>query len=88
MGIDSSIVGDDTVLLLVGAILIILLCRGLRSYFRLRAFRGPFLAATSKLWILKAVYSKNLHLELKKVCDKYGQDHGLNNSLICFSFGC
>ncbi len=45
---------------------------GLHSYYRLREFRGPWLAVTSRLWILKCVYYKNMHWELKKVCEKYG----------------
>ena len=28
---------------------------------------------TSKLWMMKAVYSKNLHLKTKEVCDRYGE---------------
>ncbi|KAI0407181.1 cytochrome P450 [Xylaria palmicola] len=43
-----------------------------KSWYRLRAFPGPILAATSKLWIIKGVLNKNLHLELKRVCEEYG----------------
>lgn len=72
MGLNLSVIKDNTVLPLAGAIFIILLWRGLKSYEHLRAFQGPFLAATSIFWILKGVFHKNLHLELKRACDKYG----------------
>ncbi|TGJ88398.1 hypothetical protein E0Z10_g327 [Xylaria hypoxylon] len=42
------------------------------TWYRLRRFPGPFLAATSKLWLAKGIVQKNLHLELKRVCEKYG----------------
>ena len=42
------------------------------SWYRLRAFPGPLVAAISKLWIVKGILHKDLHLELKRVCDEYG----------------
>lgn len=45
----------------------------LQTLYRLRHFKGPFLAVTSKLWMMKAVYNKNLHLKTKEVCEKYGK---------------
>ena len=44
-----------------------------RTLYRLRHFKGPFLAVTSKLWMLKCCYHKDTHWELKKLCDKYGK---------------
>ena len=45
----------------------------LRTLYRLRKFKGPFLAVTSKLWMLKCTYYKNAHWEFKRVCDQYGK---------------
>jgi hypothetical protein len=42
------------------------------SWYRLRAFPGPFIAAVSKLWIVRGVLNKSLHLDLKQVCEEYG----------------
>ena len=43
------------------------------TLYRLRHFKGPFLAVTSKFWMLKCCYNKDTHWELKKLCDKYGK---------------
>ena len=43
------------------------------SYWRLRQFPGPLLGAISKLWVLKCTYQKNLHWEVKKLCDEHGK---------------
>ena len=59
--------------LLAVAIIIYLLFNHIRSYYRLRPFKGPWLAATSRLWILKGLWNKNLHWELKRVCEEYGR---------------
>lgn len=45
----------------------------IRSIYRLRHFKGPLLAITSKAWMLKCCYHKNTHWELKKLCDQYGE---------------
>ncbi|KAH7213259.1 cytochrome P450 [Fusarium redolens] len=42
------------------------------SWYRLRSFPGPFVAAVSKLWIVRGVLNKSLHLDLKQVCEEYG----------------
>ncbi|KAM7188913.1 Cytochrome P450 [Rhypophila sp. PSN 637] len=42
------------------------------SWYRLRIFPGPFIAAISKLWIVRGVLNKTLHLDLKRVCEEYG----------------
>ncbi|KAF4556516.1 Cytochrome P450-like protein 48 [Elsinoe fawcettii] len=54
------------------AAIVLLTLQSLSSYFRLRQFPGPKLAAFSRLWMLKCVYNKDLHLQLKAACDKYG----------------
>lgn len=45
----------------------------LHTLYRLRHFKGPFLAVTSKFWMLKCTYYKNAHWEFKRVCDEYGK---------------
>ncbi|KAK3687933.1 cytochrome P450 [Podospora appendiculata] len=58
--------------IVVGGVVASLVVNLFLSWYRLRAFPGPLVAATSKLWIIKGVVRKNLHLELKRVCDEYG----------------
>ncbi|KAJ9614034.1 hypothetical protein H2200_002170 [Cladophialophora chaetospira] len=43
-----------------------------RSYWRLRHFKGPRLAAFSHLWYIRAAVSEKAHLYLSDVCTKYG----------------
>src|ERR1700744_1720180 len=43
-----------------------------RSYWRLRHFKGPPLAAFSHLWYIRAALSGRGHLYLSEVCTKYG----------------
>ncbi|KAJ0387841.1 hypothetical protein COL922a_001392 [Colletotrichum nupharicola] len=43
-----------------------------KQYLRLRHFRGPPLAAFSKLWHLKTVWGPKAHLEFYDVVKKYG----------------
>jgi hypothetical protein len=42
------------------------------AWYRLRHIKGPFLASFSKLWLIRAVSSGNMHWEFAKVCQKYG----------------
>ena len=69
-GITADVLG-----LLALALIAYLAVDRVRSYYRLREFRGPWLAVTSKLWILKCLYYKNTHWELKRVCEEYGMRH-------------
>ena len=59
------------IVLICGAVLSIITY--IRAIYRLRHFKGPLLAVTSKLWMLKCCYYKSTHWELKKLCDKYGK---------------
>ena len=43
-----------------------------RSYWRLRHFKGPRLAAFSQLWYIRAAISEKAHLYLSDVCTEYG----------------
>jgi hypothetical protein len=42
------------------------------SYWRLRRFKGPRLAAFSHLWYTRVAISQQAHLYLSDVCTKYG----------------
>ena len=44
----------------------------IRSYWRLRHFKGPSWAAWSSLWYLRASVSGKAHLYLSQVCSEYG----------------
>ncbi len=44
----------------------------IRTYNRLKAFKGPFSTGFSELWHTRVVMSTKSHLIYKDVCDKYG----------------
>ena len=43
-----------------------------RIYWRLRAFRGPFWANFSEVWILQRTLAGNMHEKSQEVIEKYG----------------
>ncbi|PGH27760.1 hypothetical protein AJ80_00548 [Polytolypa hystricis UAMH7299] len=43
-----------------------------RSYYRLRQFKGPWLGSFSKLWMVRSTYHGRMHLDVAEVCQKYG----------------
>jgi len=43
-----------------------------RTWYRLRMFRGPWLASFSELWLFKAAYTGQMHREILAACEKYG----------------
>lgn len=43
------------------------------SYYRLRRFRGPWLASFTSFWIVKTTLGGKIHLELARVNEKYGR---------------
>src|SRR5436190_2482685 len=43
-----------------------------RSYRRLRQFKGPWLGSFSKLWMIRSTYRGRMHLDVAEVCKKYG----------------
>jgi hypothetical protein len=47
--------------------------RHLRSWYRLRAFKGPFLAKFSDLWLIRHQLGGSMHLDLFEVTEKYGR---------------
>jgi hypothetical protein len=42
------------------------------SWSKLKHIKGPFLAAHSKLWLLRTVSGGRMHEEFYQVCQKYG----------------
>ncbi|KAI4151306.1 MAG: hypothetical protein L6R39_002062 [Caloplaca ligustica] len=44
----------------------------LTGYFKLQAFKGPWLASFSKLWMMKHVYDGDMHVAVAGACEKYG----------------
>lgn len=43
-----------------------------RQYSRLKAFDGPWTTGWSSFWLVRAVVGQNTHIDLAKVCEKYG----------------
>lgn len=43
-----------------------------RAYLRLRAFKGPWIASVSSIWLVRAVNKGHLHLKTNEVLRKYG----------------
>ncbi|KAJ9613240.1 hypothetical protein H2200_003182 [Cladophialophora chaetospira] len=44
----------------------------IRAYWRLRKFKGPWSAAWSNFWYIRASLSGKAHIVLSEVCNKYG----------------
>ena len=57
---------------LIACCIVFLLVKQSLVYRRLRQFKGPWLAATSKLWLMECTYKGTMHLDLADVCSKYG----------------
>ena len=55
-----------------GVVLLWFLTSTIRSYWRLRHFKGPRVAAFTNLWYARAVATYKPHLILGDVCTKYG----------------
>ncbi|KAK0717563.1 cytochrome P450 [Lasiosphaeria miniovina] len=43
-----------------------------QTYYRLRAFKGPFSTGFSEVWHMSAIFGKQAHLKYKETVDKYG----------------
>ena len=43
-----------------------------RSWYRLRHFKGPFLATLSRIWLARHVAGGRMHLDFQEVNQKYG----------------
>ncbi|KAF6803785.1 pisatin demethylase [Colletotrichum musicola] len=56
----------------VGTLALAWLISAARQYRRLRHFKGPPLAAVSKLWLLKTVGGQRAHLDFYETTRKYG----------------
>ncbi|KAH0537755.1 hypothetical protein FGG08_005503 [Glutinoglossum americanum] len=41
-------------------------------YRRLKQFKGPWIAAVSKLWMVKSTYRGTMHLDVADACRRYG----------------
>lgn len=62
------------VVLIVGLCLFLLyVVRTLQQYWALSAFKGPWVAGFSRLWLLRANGSGKMNLAFTEVNDKYGQ---------------
>lgn len=47
----------------------------IRTYNRLKQFKGPFGTGFSELWHTRAILSLQSHLKYRDVSDKYGKMH-------------
>jgi hypothetical protein len=56
--------------LLLGVLTLVV--QTIRSWYRLRHFKGPTLAAFSDLWLIRHVPRGTIHLDLFEVTEKYG----------------
>jgi cytochrome P450 len=68
----GGILGAPTLGSLLALCVLAVAAIGFANHWRLRHFRGPLLAATSKLWMLKATLHGDMHLAVAGVCQKYG----------------
>lgn len=49
-----------------------LMLRTLRAWYRLRHFKGPRIAALTRLWLARKVAGGTMHLDFHEVNEKYG----------------
>ncbi|KAE9369918.1 pisatin demethylase [Stipitochalara longipes BDJ] len=49
-----------------------IVAQGFHSWYRLRAFKGPFLASFSDLWLIRHTAGGTIHLDLFDITEKYG----------------
>jgi hypothetical protein len=66
--------------ILLLAVLVVLLQTFL-SWYRLRAFKGPFLATFSDLWLIRQSALGRVHMDFFDVTEKYGMLR-ISNSLL------
>ncbi|KAI9767075.1 MAG: hypothetical protein M1839_004632 [Geoglossum umbratile] len=57
---------------LITCFIVSLLVERFLVYRRLRQFKGPRLAAFSKLWLMRCTLKGTMHLDVADVCSKYG----------------
>ncbi len=51
---------------------LVFVINGFRAWYPLRAFKGPFLANFSDLWIIRHVAGSTMHSDLFEITEKYG----------------
>jgi hypothetical protein len=54
----------------------------IRSYWRLRHFKGPVSGAFSKLWMIESTYHGRMHLDVADVCKKYGTSRSVSTNAV------
>jgi len=52
---------------------VVLVVQRLRSWYRLRQFKGPLLASFSRIWLVRKVVGGTMHLDFQEVNAKYGK---------------
>ncbi|WYZ45977.1 hypothetical protein EsH8_IX_000202 [Colletotrichum jinshuiense] len=57
---------------LASVLMAVYVCQKLRTYNRLKAFKGPFSSGWSEAWHIFAILSFKSHLKYDEVCKKYG----------------
>ncbi|KAF2727110.1 benzoate 4-monooxygenase cytochrome-like protein P450 [Polyplosphaeria fusca] len=57
---------------ILGAILLLYIASKVRTYMRLRQFKGPFSTGWSEVWHVRAILSLRSHEKYREVTDKYG----------------
>jgi len=78
ISINWKVLSLDILLLAALAIL----AQSFRSWYRLRAFKGPFLATFSDLWLIRHAMQGRMHLALFDATEKHGILCSLNFSLL------
>ena len=50
----------------------LILLRKFQSWYRLRHFKGPFIASLTRLWLVRCITGGRMHLDFQEVNQKYG----------------
>ncbi|KAL2867461.1 cytochrome P450 [Aspergillus lucknowensis] len=72
MQISDSKIVSNLPLWLPAAVIVGVLVSYVRSWYRLREFKGPWLAGWTEAWLFRATTTGELHLRLHEVNKKYG----------------
>jgi hypothetical protein len=57
---------------ILASIVGVYLVQTFRSWYRLRHFKGPFIAALSRIWLVRTISGGRMHLDFQEVNQKYG----------------
>lgn len=68
-----ELVLDNKYYIIIGSVVLYVIKGYYDSFYRLRAFKGPWAANFTELWYARATFGSEQHLVLANTCEKYGK---------------